>query len=180
MYYDAEDEARKALLAHYSAKTTSQTAVLIGYAVAFFAVFQAYDVLSKLSLQFGYYFLVSSVITLLFLVTYAVGRLVYYGELSSAVIFVKMAEYGKARGEVKKRFSEYEIEMPKPESIYPITYLERISCAIGDYVGCRSKHPNIPLWIWNRTSSKWFWRIYGIVVFLAVLSLALLLTGHLK
>jgi len=82
------DNARNALLAHYSAKSTAQTAVLVGLAVALFADIQAVDVLDKtLHVPLGWIlgFLTFSIGAIIFFILHAIGRLVFYGEQATQV-----------------------------------------------------------------------------------------------
>jgi len=87
----SEDDARNALLEHFSHKSTAQTAVLVGLAVALFADIQAVDVLHKIlhiQMRWIVTFLTFSILLIIYLVIRAVGKLVYYGGMASAVLIV--------------------------------------------------------------------------------------------
>jgi uncharacterized membrane protein len=79
------EDARNALLAHFSAKSTAQTAVLVGLAVTLFADFQAY---SALRLPYAWQritFLTFTLGAIIFFILHAIGRLMFYGELATQV-----------------------------------------------------------------------------------------------
>ena len=158
MYDTEENKARTALLAHYSAKTTAQTQVLVGLAVAFFADIQAYNVLKGFNLPFELdkVFLAASIITIMFLIAYAIGRLVYYGELSDAVLSVKRKGSCETKKWIENDFKVRRVTNAEPE----VTYLNSLVYAIHNYLEDRMAHPPIHVRIFSCTNSKWFWRAY--------------------
>ena len=87
------EDARNALLSHYSSKSTNQTAVLLGLAIVFFADIQAYSALNMPPKWEQIVFLVPSVGLIIFVGMRAVGRLIVYGELATNVTHVKIADH---------------------------------------------------------------------------------------
>jgi hypothetical protein len=149
----SEEDARNALLAHYSEKSTAQASVLVGLAVVFFASVQAYDVLRKLGLPFGLdtAFLVFSVISIIFIGVRAVGRLIYYGELAGGILSVEMQDYDDTKDMIKN-------DLARPRSVkYKATELERLASANQKYLDdLMEKKLSLPSRIYGVSHHKWF------------------------
>lgn len=161
-----EEDARNALLAHYSEKSTAQASVLVGLAVVFFASVQAFDVLRKLDLPFGLdgAFLWFSVISIIFIGVRAIGRLVYYGELAGGILSVEMQDYDDTKDMIKN-------DLTRPRSVkYRPTELERLASANQKYLNdLMKKKLSLPSFIYAVSHHKWFKNVY--VVFVVALIL---------
>jgi len=84
-------ESRNALLRHYSSKSTNQTAVLITLSIALFSFFETIRYVEAWpSLLRNLYYL-AFLTTFSFLIIRSLGRLFYWGQLASLIIYVKMA-----------------------------------------------------------------------------------------
>lgn len=148
-----EADARNALLAHYSSKSTNQTAVLIGLAVVMFADFQAYSALDLPQIWQKITFLTFSLGIIAFLLIRQLSRLIIWGKMADAVLCVKMASTEETKTWLGK-------EKVKPVRIdLDSTYLERL------VVGCHLRFYDC--YDQNRTPPSSFWdsvplRIYGI------------------
>jgi hypothetical protein len=95
-------DARNSLLAHYSSKSTNQTAVLLGLAVAFFADVQ---VALNISLKWAKIaFLVYSVTLIVLIGIRAIGRLIMYGELASGVTQTRLATTNVTNDRLREKF----------------------------------------------------------------------------
>lgn len=93
-----EYEARNQLLQHFSAKSSNQAIIILSFTLAFFAwvqTFQFVENTQNLLLRIIWYVLPLSI--LFHFTTRALGRLILYGELASAVIRVKMFDINKYR-----------------------------------------------------------------------------------
>ena len=163
------EDARNSLLQHFSSKSTNQTAVLMGLAIASFTVIQTYSVL-KFQFDFeGVAFLTASLGLIIFLIIRAIGRLVYWGELAGAIHLMQIQD----SNEIQQRLNEW---LPKQNlkdekavhwTVIP-TYLERLHIPSVWYVEA-AKHDERNRWrasslIWRITSHKWFGRVYLIAV----------------
>jgi hypothetical protein len=157
-----EEDARNALLAHYSAKSTAQTAVLVGLAVVFFASVQAYDVLRKLKLSFGldWAFWVFSIISIIFFGVRAIGRLVYFGELATAILSVEMLSPQEIREGL-----ENGSQRPRRDLRLFYPEIQRLGAAAQKRAIARMKmRASLPLRILFITDKKWFTYVYEIAL----------------
>jgi hypothetical protein len=162
----SEEDARNALLAHYSEKSTAQASVLVGLAVVFFASVQAYDVLRKLSLPFGLdtAFLVFSTLSIIFFGVRAIGRLLYYGELAGGILTVEMLGYEETR-----RMMENDLKRPRSVKYKP-TELERLASANQKYLDdLMAMKLSLASRIYAVSHHKWFEYFY--LILLSVLAL---------
>lgn len=172
-----EADARNALLAHYSSKSTNETAVLIGLAVVIFADFQAYSALDFLQIWQKITFLTLSLGIIAFLIIRQLSRLIIWGKLADAVLCVKVASAGETetwlgKGKVK----------PVRIGLDSTTYLEQlvVGCHLRFY-DCydQNKTPpssfwdSVPLRIYGITNNKCFIETY-IVAILGVLAISLM------
>lgn len=176
------EDARNSLLAHYSSKSTNQTVIILGLAVVFFTVIQLISALNlhALNLQLrwlGIPFLAFSLGLIIFLVTRAIGRLLYWGELASAVMLVKLAEWDVIENLLNSEKPKVDLEklkLPSPEwkevmkklEVAP-TYLSRLSRPSSCYMLARE---NL---ISRIISNKWFPVVCSIVAI--VVSIPLLI-----
>jgi hypothetical protein len=172
------EDARNALLAHYSAKSTSQTAILVGLAVALFADVQAYIALD-ISFRWEWEriaFLTVSVGLTTFFILRAISRLIYYGELASAITVVKMYEAEFTRKRLDSQRPELNPQKPYPPElqVFP-TYLARLECSASDYFHGRINEKKTA---WSAFSiafrfihNKWFKVVYLIVVIVVFIHL---------
>jgi hypothetical protein len=101
------EDARNSLLAHYSSKSTNQTAILLGLAIVFFTVIQVALIIS--SKWERIWFLVLSAGFIIFIGTRAVGRLIAYGELATNVVHVKIADRDKIGNFLSFDFEKYKL-----------------------------------------------------------------------
>jgi hypothetical protein len=84
------ENARNSLLAHYSSKSTNQTAILVGLAIALFADIQVYI---NMSLKWeGILFVVPTMGLIIFIGLRAICRLIGWGDLASSIMKVKMED----------------------------------------------------------------------------------------
>lgn len=172
------EDARNSLFAHFSSKSTNETAILVGLAVAFFADIQAYDALKLPLLSEQITFLTVSLAIIIFFVTHAIGRLVYWGLMATIISFVKAAANDN-------KMREWLVEMkPKsfPESEIASTYLARIIKPSQEYLKEEIKErKTVAVFVHRMTDNKWFKIAYFILVALVyilalVFSKALLCT----
>lgn len=145
-------EARNCLLTHFSSKSTNQTAILLGLAVAFFADIQAYNVLGLPLLWEQIAFLTVSLGAIIFFVIRAVGRLVYWGLMAGIVFRVKAADNNDV--------IEW-LNVGKPES-YPkseidSTYLARVIRRSQEYFQAEiEQRRTVAIQVYRATNSERF------------------------
>jgi hypothetical protein len=172
------EDARNALLAHFSSKSTNQTVVILGLAVVFFAVIQSIGALNLQLRWLRIAFLTFSLGLVIFFVIRAIGRLLLWGELAGAVIRVNLADSDvienllnleKPKVNLEKlKLSPEGLEVFKKLDVAP-TYLSRLSVPSVCYVVARAN-------LFSRIiSNKWFPAVYSIVaiaVFILLLMFA--------
>lgn len=193
----AIEDARSALLAHYSSKSSNETAILLGLAVAFFATVQAY-------IEFKDFLLVgkATIFTvilgfMLFLTLRQVGRLVYWGELASAITVVDMLgenvtqynldriknELDSMKEEISKEIlkkKEKESEEKKKNPLEGVNVVSspilRLNYASSRYVDfyrkkCKENNRNGLICIFRITHNEWF-PLFYVALITTFLSLA--------
>jgi len=175
------EEARNSLLQHYSSKSTNQTAILLGLAIAFFTAIQAYSALDFLLRWEKIVFLVSALAIIIFLLIRQISRLITWGELATASTIVEIIDRDAVTMYIKQSRKKYPVDTIYPESVnYAPTYLHRLSIAASEYFGGRiqqcKKAPSrhiTALSIRRLVAWPWFKRIYlviAIAVLIAVMS----------
>jgi len=102
------EDARNSLLAHYSSKSTNQTAILLGLAILFFADIQVALIMFPSKWE-RIWFLVLSAGCIIFIGMRAVGRLIAYGELATNVVHVKIADRDAIGGFLSFDFEKYRL-----------------------------------------------------------------------
>jgi hypothetical protein len=154
---DLEEDARNALLAHFSSKSTNQIAILLGLALLVFADFQAYGVFNLSLMWQKITFLTFSLGTIAFFFTRQLSRLICWGQMADAVLIVEM----KSKKETETHLRESAIKPDKVE-LDP-TYLARLSfssdCRFQDwqkYTEKLSGLKRLPLLIYRMTQDKHF------------------------
>lgn len=149
---DSENDARYALLDHCSSKSTNQTTMLLGLAVAFLTIVELNN---ALSLPFKWQ---GSVVLGVFLgllmmgVTRQIGRLLYWGEFATAVMYVRPAN----EQETEKYINDVALEVPatfKPR-VTPPTNLARLNCNCNEFRNEHKKNSRSFRLIWNLTHGK--------------------------
>lgn len=181
-------EARSSLLAHYSSKSSNETAVLLGLSVAFFATIQAYG-----TFDFPLPWIKVTIFTFIlgfifFLAFRQVGRLVYWGELANAITVVDMLGKGVTRhnlAKIKAELDRTEVEVLKEgkekKSLKGVDVVSspilRLSYASSRYVDfyrmkCKESKWNILTQISRLTNNKWFQIGYAIGLFVGYLLIA--------
>jgi hypothetical protein len=156
-----EQDARIALLQHYSSKSTNQGVMILTSAILLFAFFQATSELSKFAPNLNtteieissamFFWLVLS-----FLLR-SMGRLILWGELAGAALYAKMLSEKEVSNtipsrlydELKKESNKRNISFPEP--VY--TDLIRLSVACRIYAQCSIRSRS------NYNISKWFYRM---------------------
>jgi hypothetical protein len=84
------NEARKALLQHYSSKSTLQATILLSLAVAFFTFMQTIRLFENLN-PFVLCFIYSLALTpFIFLTLRALGRLIYFGAMANLIEQIRL------------------------------------------------------------------------------------------
>jgi hypothetical protein len=140
---ELEADARNALLAHYSSKSTNETAVLIGLAVVIFADFQAYSAFNFPQTWEKITFLIFTLEIIIFFIIRQVSKLITWGQFADAIVCVKMPSVEEAKIELeKKRVKPVHISLGS-------TYLGRLS------VGCGLRFHDC--YEQNKESSQSYW-----------------------
>lgn len=154
-------EARNCLLTHFSSKSTNQTAILVGLAVAFFADIQAYDALHFPLNCERITFLTVSLGIIIFFVTYAIRRLIYWGQMASAVIRVE----AKNEDDDFKKWMESQKLKSKPQLNVAPTYLARLVYPTWVYAEAGIKEDtSLISQVFRFINSKRFKTVYFILV----------------
>jgi hypothetical protein len=178
-----EADARNALLAHYSSKSTNETQILLGLAVAFFAAVQAYSafVFPSTGVKIAVFTFILGFI--LFLVFRAIGRLVYWGGLADAIAFVGMLGEVVTQRNLDSINKELD-DMKKDKDIKGLEGVDavssptyRLNYASSRYVDCyrmksKKNRWNVLIRIFRITNDKWFPIYYAVTVFVGYMSLA--------
>ena len=107
------EDARNALLAHYSSKSSNEAQILLGLAVALFALIQAYSVFSFLPVFLRNASLTWGLGIIAYLIIRQTGRIVYWGELADAIMLVGMVN----EDVVKQVLKDIKDEMPRVEQL---------------------------------------------------------------
>jgi hypothetical protein len=152
-----EADARNVLLAHFSSKSTNETAILIGLAVVFFADIQIYSVFNLPLPWQRITFLTLSLGMLFFFVIRQLSRLISWGQVADAILIVKMKSSKETETWLGKR-------AVKPDKTgLDFTYLARLNCSSEfRFSDCKDQWKVLPLWdrlpllICLMTSKKWF------------------------
>jgi hypothetical protein len=174
---ELEADARNALLAHFSSKSTNETAVLIGLAVAIFADFQAYDAFKFLLPWQKITFLTLSLGMLAFFVIRQLSRLISWGQVADAILIVKMQSSKETETWLGAR-------AVKPDKIgLDFTYLARLNFSSDlRFSDCKDQWKVVPLWdrlpllICRMTSNKYF--IWAFIMLVLVVWIDSLLVAH--
>ncbi|MGA3192885.1 MAG: hypothetical protein ABSD73_10310 [Candidatus Bathyarchaeia archaeon] len=173
-------DARNSLLAHYSSKSTNETTILLGLAVAFFADVQTYNAFSFVPEWLRIVFLISSLGVIAYLVIRQTSRLVYWGELTTAILIVGMFDLKPIEDDLKKTltnlYSERNSALSKsdiPKVPLVATDIDRLSSSTYWYF--KEK---------KRASKEWHMRFYSLVTnrrfaltYFILLSIASILLG---
>jgi hypothetical protein len=161
---DCLEEARNSLLQHYSSKSTNQTVILLGLAVAFFTAIQAYSALDFLLRWEKIAFLVSVLAIIIFLLIRQVSRLIYWGELATASVIVEILDRNAVKPYIDQSRKNNPANTMYPDSVdYAPTYLHRLSIAASKYLERQIQQSKAaplrkgtPLLVLRLTSWKWF------------------------
>jgi hypothetical protein len=137
---ESEQDARIALLGHFSSKSTNEVIILLTEAFAFFTFL---GLILPIIVVYRDYFVIVASGFFACLISYAFGKLVFYGEQAQAILCVEMSKMG----EMPKKIEEYKArQLPKPIKSsdgkkYPLdlqpTCLQRLSFACGSYLEAR-------------------------------------------
>lgn len=167
---DLEEDARNALLAHYSSKSTNQTSIILGLAIVFFTFVQI-----ALALDFPVrwqtiLFVISGLGFFVFFVIRAMSRLIHWGNLASAILSVQI----KSK-EIDDWIAKHKLE---ENFELPTTCLGMLSFAVTVLVISLEKDKKNRYdasWLfWRMTHNKWFKFAYlGLIVTIAVAALVL-------
>jgi len=172
-----EADARNALLAHFSSKSTNETAILIGLAIAIFADFQAYSAFNLPLPWQKITFLTFSLGIIAFFVVRQLSRLICWGQMADAVLIVEM----KSKEETARALEE---NRAKPIEVkLAATYLGQLSrsCDLR-FADCKKQAETLTLWnrlpllICRNTSKKWF--IWAFIIAIPVVCGILLIVAH--
>ena len=172
-----EADARNSLLAHFSSKSTNQTAVLIGLAVVFFADIQAYSAFNLPLIWEKITFLTLTLGIIAFFVIRQLSRLICWAQQADAVIIVEM----KSKDETK---TWLEKNLIKPDKVkLASTYLARLSLSSNlRLYDCKEQVKTLPLWdrlpflIMLMTNKKWF--IWASILTVLLVWIFSLLVAH--
>lgn len=173
---ELEAGARNALLAHFSSKSTNETAVLIGLAVAIFADFQAYSALDLPLIWQKITFLTLSLGIISFFIIRQLSRLIQWGQLADAIVIVKMASAKQTetwQGKQKVKPVQIDLDYTYLERLFVGCYLRFQDCIEQDKTPPSSFWDRLPLRIVGFTRNKYFIEI-SIVVILEVLRISLI------
>jgi hypothetical protein len=170
-----EQDARIALLAHYSSKSTNQTIIILTIALvslSFIGVTSSDNPVRD-------YLLISGFCIFLYFGLRAIGRLIIWGQLGTAIIHVGMIAEKEVKRELQSLNKQLKLgkyaEANSPESLVELssTNLGRLSSACEVYFhaqrNAKSKSARAVAEFSFVTQSKW----WGLVVF----GIGLLLTG---
>jgi hypothetical protein len=131
---NAVEDARNALVAHYSSKSSNEAQILLGLAVALFALIQAYSVFSFLPVFLRNASLTWGLGIIAYLIIRQTGRIVYWGELADAITVVGMVK----NDVVIQALKDIKNKMPKVEQLQAFeldsTYILRLGNASSRYV----------------------------------------------
>jgi hypothetical protein len=174
---ELEADARNALLAHFSSKSTNETAILIGLAVVFFADIQIYSVFNLPLIWQKITFLTLSLGMLAFFVIRQLSRLISWGQVADAILIVKM----QSSEETKTRLGKSAV---KPDKVgLDSTYLARLNYSSElRFSDCKDQWKVLPLWdrlpllICRMTSNKYF--IWAFIVLVLLVWIVTLLVVH--
>ena len=166
---NAVEDARNALVAHYSSKSSNEAQILLGLAVALFALIQAYSAFSFLPVFLRNASLTWGVGIIAYLIIRQTGRIVYWGELADAIMLVGMVR----EDVVNQALNGIKNEMPKVE---PLQAFELVStCILGlnnassryvDYYRMMSKEnrSNVLIQICRISNDQRFARAFLVIV----------------
>jgi hypothetical protein len=104
------ENARNALLQHYSSKSSNESQIILGLSVAFFAVITTYSIyINKLDFQplfiINVFFIIVLAIIIVFVI-YAIARLIYWGKMASALMRLKAFEGSTVNKIIKDQTQE--------------------------------------------------------------------------
>jgi hypothetical protein len=133
-----EQDARIALLEHYSSKSTNQTIILLTEVFGFFTLV---GLLS--TIPYRYYLMIIALGFFVCLVSHAFGRLVYWGSLARGIMWVEIPKMDDVQRDLEEEKAKLELQKPieiqnwKYSLNLKATYLERLSLACSIYFGAR-------------------------------------------
>jgi hypothetical protein len=104
---ELEQDARIALLAHFSSKSTNEAIILLSEAVAFFTFvgllypsnFSNFS--NRLDLMIRVDLMIVALGIFACLASYALGKLIYYGEYATAILSVEMSKINDALNQME-------------------------------------------------------------------------------
>jgi len=137
-----EQDARIALLSHYSAKSTNQTIIILTIALVSLSFF---GVISS-DMPLRDYLLFSGFVALIYFGVRAIGRLIIWGELGTTIIHVGMIGESEVERQLKSLSQELKLgEYAKENSIESLvklssTNLLRLSSACEVYFHARGRN----------------------------------------
>jgi len=137
-----EQEARIALLQHYSSKSSNQATIILSLALAFLTFVQTVQYVPKtfqyLPIDLKNLYICLFLWIFVFLVIRQVGRVFLWGELASSILFVKMLDESKAVQQMQAELNEIKPKFPKIDTLLKTSsqspYMHRLMLAAGWYV----------------------------------------------
>jgi len=163
------EDARNALLAHYSSKSSNEAQILLGLAVALFALIQAYSVFSFLPVFLRNASLTWGLGIIAYLIIRQTGRIVYWGELADAISLVGMIKkdiIDQALRDIKDKMPE--VEQLKAFDLVSnyIVGLNNASSRYVDYYRMTSKENrlNVLIQICRISNDQRFARAFLVIV----------------
>jgi hypothetical protein len=175
---ELEQNARIALLAHFSSKSTNEAVILLTETFAFFTFLGFLYSIDFFNFPRDYLVIVALGI-FISLASYALGKLIYWGEYANAILRVEMSEMNQTQDQLNKVRDRLllpeQITLPDGDklSLYlQPTYLQRFMVACAAYHRARYEKQKDRLLIISESllSRKW------IVLVLASTAVALEIT----
>lgn len=153
---DLEQDARIALLDHFSSKSTNEAIILLTEAFMFFT----FVGLFYTSIYGAYFVVVASGFFVCF-ASYAFGRLICWGEHATAILYVKILNEDEVQKRIEKNKDKLGLSKPikndGEEFILDLlpTHLQSLSLACGIYLEARYRKSRLVRLSYFLQSRKW-------------------------
>lgn len=162
---ESEQDARIALLGHFSSKSTNEAVILLTEAFAFFTFL---GLILSTDFFYKYYLVIVASGFFAYFASYAFGRLIFWGEHATAISCVEMAKIDEVRKALEKNRAE--LGLPKEVEFdnrtkYSLnllpTLLQRLSLACEAYFLVKKQKSRLVKLSYFLRSRKWVLLVFA-------------------
>jgi hypothetical protein len=169
---DSEQDARIALLDHFSSKSTNEAIILLTEAFAFFTFVGLFY-----TSIYGAYFVVVASGLFVCSASYAFGRLICWGEHATAILCAKILNEDEVQKRIEKNKDKLGLSKPikndGEEFILDLlpTNLQSLSLACGIYLGAKYRKSRLVRLSYFLQSRKWMLSVFTFTVAAFIITL---------